>query len=232
MITIRKAETRGTFDHGWLKTAHTFSFGRYVDREHVQFRALRVINDDVIAPGRGFGQHPHDNMEIITVVLAGRLAHRDTLGNVRELRPGMAQVMSAGEGIEHSEFNPSSTEPTHLYQIWIIPDQASTRAGYTDLHIPPATDAAPLRTIASADGRDGSAKINSDATVHITTLGPGRSAAVALPAGRHAYVQVLRGSIELNGHPLSAGDGAAVSDEATLTLSSSEGGEALVFELA
>ena len=141
MLVIRKSDERGNGEYGWLDARYTFSFARYVDRRHMGFRSLRVMNEDRVAPGRGFGQHPHDNMEIITVVLEGRLAHKDTLGNQRELVPGMAQVMSAGEGLEHSEFNPSTTEGTHLYQIWIEPDRAGTKAGYVDLQIPPAKTA-------------------------------------------------------------------------------------------
>jgi len=232
MLVIRKSDERGKGEYGWLDAKYTFSFARYVDRRRMGFRSLRVMNEDRVAPGRGFGQHPHDNMEIITVVLEGRLAHKDTLGNQRELVPGMAQVMSAGEGLEHSEFNPSTTEGTHLYQIWIEPDRAGSKAGYVDLPIPPATAARPARVIASADGRDGSAKINADATVTMVTLGASGTHDVAISAGRHAWVQVLRGGASLNGQRIIEGDGAAVSNERRILIESGEGGELLVFDLA
>ncbi len=232
MLTLRPSLARGHHDYGWLDTRHTFSFGRYHDPRHMGFRALRVINEDRVQPGRGFGEHPHDHMEILSVVLAGRLAHKDSMGNVRELTPGMAQIMSAGEGLEHSEFNPSKNEPVHFYQIWLEPGVRGTAPGYVDLKVPAATRDKPVRVIASPDGREGSGRIHADAVVGLATLGAGAKATLALAAGRHAWVQVSSGTLTVNGQTLGAGDGAAISDEREVRLATEDGAEAIVFDLA
>lgn len=230
MITIRKSADRGTFDHGWLKTAHTFSFGRYVDRDHMGFRALRVINDDVVAPGEGFDRHPHDNMEIITYVLSGTLAHADSLGNRRDLRPGELQHMSAGTGIEHSEFNASATEPVHLLQIWIHPDLRGHAPRYGQVTLGDRRNQ--WRLIASPSGGPDVAPLYQDARVYATVLDAGRELTFNLPAGRHAWVQVARGEIDLNAIPLGQGDGAAIADEGSLAIRARSDAELLLFDLA
>lgn len=232
MITIRKASDRGHFDHGWLDTYHTFSFARYHDPDFMGFRSLRVINEDRVAPGRGFGNHPHDNMEIITWVLSGQLAHKDSTGRNGTIKPGDAQHMSAGTGIMHSEFNPSPTEPVHLIQIWIEPSEQNIRPAYHQEHFPEESGRGRLRLIASPDGADGSLKMAADARLFVTNLAPAQSVTLDLRPGRHAWVQVLRGGVEVNGQKLATGDGAAASDEPALRLTATEDAEALVFDLA
>lgn len=236
MIQVRKAAERGGFDFGWLKTWHTFSFGRYVDRRYMGFRGLRVINEDVVAPGQGFGEHPHDNMEIVTYVLSGRLAHRDSMGNVETIGPGEIQRMSAGSGLEHSEFNASKTEPVHLLQIWVLPGERDVEPSYEQVRFSEEDRRNRLGLIASKDGaREGAAgvRIGADVRLYTSVLDEGKSAALELARGRHAWVQVARGAVKVNGEMLSAGDGAAISDEQKVELvGGREGAEVLVFDLA
>ena len=230
MITIRKSDDRGHLDHGWLKTAHTFSFGHYYNPDHMGFRGLRVINDDTVAPGRGFGTHPHDNMEIITVVLQGALRHKDSMGHTQDLTPGEVQHMSAGSGIMHSEFNPSPTEPVHLYQIWIEPKVEGIKPVYHQTRPEPAKNG--LRLVASDGGIEQSIPINADARLFKGQLDAGKTLSYALAKGRHAWVQVLSGTLAVNGSSMAAGDGAAASDEPRLDLAAESESEFLIFDLA
>jgi redox-sensitive bicupin YhaK (pirin superfamily) len=231
MIRLRPAHERGHFDHGWLDTLHTFSFGDYVDPEHMQFRALRVMNEDRIAPGQGFGMHGHRDMEIITYVLSGQLQHRDSLGYGEVLRPGELQRMSAGTGIRHSEFNPSPVEPVHLYQIWLLPDRAGHVPGYEQKAFPERERADRLRLVASPDGMDGSLTIHQDAHVYLATLSGTHVLTHVMPNGRHAWLQVLRGDVTVNGTALRAGDGAAISAEPSLDIASAGNAEVMLFDL-
>jgi len=232
MITIRKSSDRGHFDHRWLDTYHSFSFGGYHDPAHMGFRSLRVINQDIVAPGRGFAPHPHDNMEIITVILSGQLAHKDSTGTSHIIKPGDVQHMSAGTGITHSEVNPSTTEPVHLMQIWIQPAKENIPPSYEEASIPFESRRNRLKLLASPDAADGSVPIRQDVRLYSTVLGPAQKAALTLAPGRHAWVQVLKGSITLNGQPLAAGDGAALSNEPQLTIAASTESETLIFDLA
>ncbi len=232
MITIRKSGERGHFDFGWLDTNHTFSFGDYVDSKQMGFRSLRVINEDVVAPGKGFGEHPHQDMEIITYVLKGSLAHRDSLGHVQTLTPGEVQRMSAGTGIEHAEFNASKTEPVHFLQIWIRPSKRGLPSSYGQTRFPEAERRGKLRLVASPDGAEGSLKINQDAKLYATLLGAGERVELPLGAERHAWVQVARGAVVVNGEKLEQGDGAAVSGEPKLLIEGASDAEFLVFDLA
>jgi quercetin 2,3-dioxygenase len=231
MISIRKSSERGHFDHGWLDTYHTFSFADYHDPKFMHFRTLRVINEDRVAPGEGFGQHPHRDMEILTYVLTGELEHRDSLGNGEVIRPGELQYMAAGKGILHSEFNPSKTETVHLMQIWILPDKKGVPPHYEQRKFPALSESGKLTLLASPDGRAGSIRINQDAAVYATTLKKGQKAQHSLAAGRGAWIQVLRGAVELDGQKLAAGDGAGVEDEKAIMLSASEAAEVLLFDL-
>jgi redox-sensitive bicupin YhaK (pirin superfamily) len=232
MIRIRKAAERGHADHGWLDTWHTFSFADYFDPNHMGFRSLRVINDDRVEPGQGFGTHGHRDMEIVTYVLDGELEHRDSMGNGSVLRPGELQRMTAGTGVRHSEFNPSATEPVHLYQIWLLPERKGLEPGYEQRAFSAAERQGRLRLVVSPGGEDGSLRIHQDARLYLSTLGPGESVSHPLAPGRNAWLQVLRGRATVNGHALSAGDGAAVSDEARLDVGSDGGTEVLLFDLA
>jgi len=232
MLTIRGAGARGHADHGWLDTRHTFSFADYHDPAHMGFRSLRVINEDRVQPGAGFPTHGHRDMEILTWVLAGALEHRDSLGTGSVIRPGDAQRMSAGTGVMHSEYNASATEPVHFLQVWILPERRGLAPGYEQRHFAAGERRGHLRLIASRDGRDGSLVIHQDARVHAGLLDPGQAVTHALASGRHAWVQVARGALTLNGRALEAGDGAAVSDEPALTLVAREPAEVLVFDLA
>jgi redox-sensitive bicupin YhaK (pirin superfamily) len=234
MITLRPANERGHFEHGWLNTYHTFSFADYRDPKHMHFRALRVINEDVIDAGKGFGMHPHDNMEIITYILSGSLEHRDSLGTGEVIRPGDGQRMSAGSGIVHSEFNPSPTDPVHLLQIWIFPDKdkQDVKPSYEQKPFPDEEKRKQWRLIASPTGEQGSVKINADAKLLVTKLAPGESLPIMLNEGRYAWLQVAKGAAKLNGKPLHQGDGAGVSNETKLTLEGTEDAEVLLFDLA
>jgi len=232
MITIRKSDDRGHANHGWLDTRFTFSFADYFDPEHVQFRTLRVMNDDRIAGGGGFPTHPHRDMEIVTYVLEGALAHKDSMGNGSVIRPGDVQYMSAGTGVAHSEFNASKTEPTHMYQIWMFPDKRNYEPTYDQKHFSEGAKRGALRLVASPDGREGSVKIRQNNELYATVLGPGESVKHALKSDRHGYVQVARGSVTLNGKTLETGDGAAISDERALELKGVKDAEVLLFDLA
>lgn len=232
MIRIRRSEDRGHFNHGWLDTYHTFSFGDYYDPQHMGFQSLRVMNEDRVQPGQGFGMHPHRDMEIVTCVLEGALEHRDSLGNGSVLRPGEFQHMSAGTGIRHSEFNPSRTEPVHLYQIWLLPARTGLPPTYRQKWFPDDEKRGRWRLVASPDGRDGSLTIRQDARIFLALLDPGQQTAHELPPGRHAWLQVLRGAVELGDDSLAAGDGAAVSDERHLAVRAVEPSEGMLFDLA
>jgi len=232
MITIRKSNNRGRADHGWLNTRFTFSFADYFDPEHVQFRTLRVMNDDRISGGGGFPTHPHKDMEIVTYVLEGALAHKDSMGNGSVIRPGDVQYMSAGTGVAHSEFNASEKETVHLYQIWMFPDKKGYKPVYDQKHFGEAEKSGKLRLVASPDGRDGSVKIRQDNELYATVLAPGEVVKHELRPSRHAYVQVARGSVALNGKKLETGDGAAISSEQALELRGVHKAEILLFDLA
>ena len=232
MITSRPAAERGHTDFGWLNSWHTFSFGDYMDYDHMGFHSLRVINDDKVAPGGGFPTHPHRDMEIITWVLSGALEHKDSLGTGSVIRPGDLQRMTAGTGILHSEFNGSKTEPVHLLQIWIYPEKRGLTPGYDQRSFPAADRQGQLKLVASRDGRDGSVSVHTDASLYVAALGPGQAVKHPLAPGRAAWVQVATGSVRLNGKELVAGDGAAVENEAVLELVGVRDGETLVFDLA
>jgi quercetin 2,3-dioxygenase len=231
MIRIQKSNDRGHADHGWLDSRFSFSFAEYFDPDHVQFRTLRVMNDDRIAGGGGFPTHPHRDMEIVTYVLEGALAHKDSMGNGSVIRPGDVQYMSAGTGVAHSEFNASDTEPAHLYQIWMFPDKKNYEPVYDQKHFSEADKRGKLRLLVSPDGRDGSVKIRQDNELYATVLGPGESVKHDIKADRHAYVQVARGSVKLNGKKLEIGDGAAISAEKSLELTGVNDAEVLLFDL-
>jgi len=231
MIRIRHAGARGHFDHGWLKTWHTFSFAGYRDADHLRFRALRVMNEDIVAPGQGFGTHPHNDMEIVTYVLSGALEHRDSMGNGEVLRPGEFQRMSAGTGITHSEFNPSDSEPVHLYQIWLYPERKGIVPGYEQKAFPADQRHNRLRLVASPDAADGSLRIHQDARIWLADLDGSTAVQHQVSTDRHAWLQVLRGSVRLNGTPLETSDGAAVSDETTLTIEADDPAEVMLFDL-
>ncbi len=229
MITIRKGGDRGHFDHGWLDTYHTFSFADYHDPEFMGFRALRVINDDRVQAGRGFGTHGHRDMEIITYVLEGELSHQDSMGTGSVIRPGEVQRMSAGTGVMHSEKN-ASDELVHLLQIWILPERHGITPSYEQKAFPPAERDGRLRLVASRDGRDGSLTIHQDADLYTVMLRDGASVAQDFRPGRYGWVQVARGTVTVNGKPLTAGDGAAIEAEPRLTIAGD--GEVLLFDLA
>ena len=231
MIILRPAQERGAADLGWLKSFHTFSFGRYIDRSHMGFGSLRVINDDIVAPGQGFGMHEHDNMEIITYVLSGALEHKDSMGNGSIIKPGNIQYMSAGSGVAHSEFNPSATDPVHLLQIWIIPSVRDAAPAYAEKHVSDADKKGRLCLLASSDGREGSLKIRQDADMYATLLNGSDSITHHVKPGRQVWLHVARGSVQLNGQNLSAGDGAAVTDE-NITLSQGHDADMLLFDMA
>src|SRR5438067_5521041 len=218
MFRIRKAQERGHFDHGWLDTYHTFSFADYQDSAHMGFRALRVINEDRVQPGMGFGMHGHKDMEIVTYVLEGALEHKDSLGNGEVLRPREFQRMSAGTGVRHSEFNPSATEPVHLYQIWLLPRQNGIQPSYEQKRFAEDERRGKLRLVASPDGAEGSLTIHQDARLYLASLLPGQAVAHPIESGRAAWLQVLRGSVNLPGHDLAAGDGVAVTDENAISV--------------
>jgi redox-sensitive bicupin YhaK (pirin superfamily) len=232
MIVRRPANERGRTQIGWLDSWHSFSFGDYYDPAHVDFRSLRVLNDDRVAAGQGFGMHPHRDMEIITYMLSGALEHKDSLGTGSVIRPGEVQRMSAGTGIRHSEFNPSPTEPAHLLQIWFTPERRGLEPGYEQKAFPEGERRNRWRLVASRDGRDGSVTIHQDAAMYVTSLDAGKTATHERARGRHGWLQVARGAVTLNGEPLQTGDGAAVSDESELTVSATDPAEVVLFDLA
>ncbi|MGA2257539.1 MAG: pirin family protein, partial [Thermoguttaceae bacterium] len=231
-IRVRRANERGHAQYDWLDTWHTFSFNTYYDPAYMGFRSLRVINEDWVQPGKGFGMHGHRDMEIITYVLDGAVEHRDSMGTGSVLRAGEFQHMTAGSGIRHSEFNPSSTESIHLYQIWLLPEQNGLSPSYDQKTFPEFEKRGRLRLVASPDAKDGSLLIHQDARIFLSLLESGQEVSHELHAGRHAWLQVLRGAVDLNGHRLATSDGAAVSDETELTIRASEASEVMLFDLA
>lgn len=231
MITLRPSHERGHADHGWLDTYHSFSFADYYDVDHMGFRSLRVINEDYVAPRTGFGTHPHRDMEIITYLLGGQVEHKDSMGTSTIIRPGEVQRMSAGTGVLHSEMN-RFDERLHMLQIWILPERQGLKPGYEQKAFDVKERQGRFRVVASPDGREGSVTVHQDVLLHSTLLGKGEKAEYTLTPGRHAWVQVARGSGTLNGVAIKAGDGAAVSDEGKLVLQADEPIEALLFDLS
>jgi hypothetical protein len=234
MISIRKSEERGHADHGWLDSHHTFSFANYHDPKHMGFRSLRVINEDRVAPGRGFGSHGHRDMEILSYVLEGSLAHKDNMGHEEVLGPNEIQRMSAGTGVMHSEFNPSSTDPVHFFQIWLEPASTGTPSSYEQIRFDPQEKQGKLKLLAAPDGGAGVATINQDARVFVAELAQGQEIGYPLGSKRHAWLHVVRGGVTLNGTTLHAGDAAAVDREEKLTVTGeqAEPSEILLFDLA
>lgn len=231
MMQVRKASERGVAEHGWLSSRHTFSFASYTDRDQVGFSDLRVINEDRVEPGQGFGTHPHRDMEIFSYVLEGTLAHSDSMGTGSQILPGDVQLMSAGGGVTHSEFNGSDNEPVHFLQIWIMPDHAGGKPVYQQQHFTDADKRGRLRLIISPDGRDGSLRIQQDTRVFAGLFDGDESATLTLDKNRHAYVQIARGSIQLDGVKLEAGDGVRLRNPQTLRLAAGSDAEVLVFDL-
>ena len=231
-IDIARAENRGLTKLHWLDGRHTFSFNRYYDPKRMGFRALRVINDDIVGPGGAFGMHPHENMEILTWIIEGSLVHQDSTGARGEIRPGDVQRMTAGTGIFHSEANGSKTDPTRLLQIWIYPERDGLEPGYEQTNFPLAERSNRLRLIASPDARGGSVRIHQDAAVYNAVLDAGAAVEHAVEAGRHVWIQVARGSVEINGTGLKEGDGAGVSDAASIRIAAAEPAEIMLFDLA
>ena len=230
MMKIRKANERGHAEHGWLDTYHTFSFADYYDPQWMGFRSLRVINDDLVLPGSGFGTHPHRDMEIITYVLSGALEHKDSMGNGRVIRAGEVQYMAAGTGVEHSEFNPSQDEAVHLLQIWILPDRKGVTPRYAEKSMQNAAPGA-LHLITSKTGREGSIAIHQDANLWLGKLNAGNRVTHRLAPDRHAWVHVAEGEVVLNGRTLAGGDAAAVSRESQLELTATKPAQVLLFDL-
>ena len=232
MIKVRQAGARGVANFGWLDSRHTFSFGDYHDPKQMGFGPLRVINEDRVSPGQGFGTHGHRDMEIISYVLEGALEHKDSIGTGSVIRPGDVQIMSAGTGIRHSEFNHSKTEPVHFLQIWIVPGREGIAPRYEQKTFPAADKQGRLRIVGSTDGRDGSVVIHQDATMLAALLDNGQQVTYALAPGRKGWLQVAHGAVTLNGGDLATGDGAAVESESTLTIAAkSDGTEILLFDL-
>jgi redox-sensitive bicupin YhaK (pirin superfamily) len=232
MIELRKSTERGHADHGWLDSHHSFSFADYYDPRHMGFASLRVINEDVVQPGQGFGTHGHRDMEIITYILAGALEHKDSMGNGSIIRPGDVQRMSAGTGVRHSEFNPSQEELVHLLQIWIEPAVTGIAPEYEEKHFDAASKRGRLRLIGSSDGRDSSVTIHQDAAVYAALLDGAEHATYALAPGRKAYVHVARGAVSVNGRALNAGDAVKLSGEPAVELTHGTAAEVLLFDLA
>ncbi|TPQ34517.1 MULTISPECIES: pirin family protein [Cupriavidus] len=232
MIEIRKSEERGYADHGWLKSYHSFSFADYYDPQHIQFGPLRVINEDRVAPGMGFGTHGHRDMEIISYVLEGELAHKDSMGNGSVIRPGDVQRMSAGTGVRHSEYNHAAHDTTHFLQIWIMPDRTGIEPGYEEKRFEAADKRGRLRLVASSDGADGSVVVHQDVRLYAGLFDGDESATLALAPGRRAYVHVARGRVVVNGKPLEAGDAAKLESVDAVALTQGEGAEVLVFDLS
>ncbi|HKE95910.1 MAG TPA: pirin family protein [Povalibacter sp.] len=232
MISVRKAEDRGVSRISWLDSRHTFSFSEYYDPQHMGFRSLRVINDDTVAPAGGFGTHGHRDMEIITYVLDGALAHSDSLGTGSVIRPGDVQKMSAGTGIRHSEFNHSKAEPVHFLQIWIVPDRSGVAPGYQQFNFPRESKVGKLLLVASNEKRDGLVHIQQDAKLYVSVLESAQQRVEhVLAAGRHAWIHVATGAVVVNGNALKAGDGAAITAESKIEISGSPSGEVLLFDL-
>lgn len=229
-MDIRRAKDRGFADHGWLKTFHTFSFADYYDPKHMGYRALRVINEDRVSPGNGFGTHAHRDMEIVSYVLEGELEHKDSLGTGSIIRPGDVQRMSAGTGVRHSEYNPSKANPVHFLQIWILPDRAGHTPSYEQKAFSKDDKDGKFRLVASRDGRDGSVTVHQDVALYAGCFGEGQNARHELAAGRHAYVQVVRGALDVNGQRLEAGDGASL--DGSVQIGGGATSEVLLFDMA
>jgi redox-sensitive bicupin YhaK (pirin superfamily) len=229
-MQIRKAGERGGANHGWLDSKHTFSFADYYDPKFMNFRALRVINEDKVAPDRGFGKHPHADMEILTYVLEGELGHQDSMGNGSVIRPGDVQRMSAGAGVTHSELNPNKTTPVHFYQIWIMPAKKGLEPSYEQKTFNDRDGK--LRVVASQDGRDGSVTVHQDMTLEAAVLKPGEKVEHELAANRYAWIQIAKGSVEIEGKTLTAGDGAAITGKGAIAITAASAAEVLVFDLA
>lgn len=232
MITIRKSQDRGKSELDWLDSRHTFSFADYYDPRQMGFESLRVINDDRIAAGGGFPPHPHRDMEIVTYVIEGALAHRDSMGNGSTIRRGDVQRMSAGAGVTHSEFNASQAEPVHLLQIWLLPDRRGYSPSYEQKHFADEDKRGRMRVVASPDGRDGSVSIHQDAVMYAGIIEPGRPIHVAIGKGRNAWLHVVDGAISLNGSPLESGDGARIEGEREIVLDAAKPSEAILFDMA
>ena len=232
MIKLRKSEERGYADHGWLKSFHSFSFAHYHDPAFMGWGNLRVINEDRVEAGRGFGSHGHRDMEIISYVLSGELAHKDSLGNVQTIPPGDIQRMSAGTGVVHSEFNHAKDRQTHFLQIWIEPAAKGIEPGYEQKTIPSAEKSGQLRLLASPDGRAGSVRVNADACLYAGLFDDAQHAVLQLASGRMAYVHLIKGSLDVNGHTLGAGDALMLDDELSVNIANGTGAEVLVFDLA
>jgi redox-sensitive bicupin YhaK (pirin superfamily) len=231
-LTLRRSKDRGHAYHGWLDSYFSFSFAEYYDRAHMGFRSLRVINQDVIAPGGGFPTHPHSDMEIFSYILSGALQHKDSMGNGRVLTPGQIQLMSAGSGVTHSEFNPSHTENASLLQIWLQPNKRGLKPSYTEWHPDPAKENEAKVLVISPDGREGSATIHQDADIYRVRLSKGKSVTHELAAQRGAWFQLIKGNVEAHGHTLSAGDAFRTDDSGLLTITATADAEALLFDLA
>jgi redox-sensitive bicupin YhaK (pirin superfamily) len=232
MLTVRFGHDRGHAQHGWLDSFHSFSFADYHDPAHMGFRSLRVINEDRVAPAKGFGTHPHRDMEIVSYVLSGALEHKDSMGNGSVIRPGDVQRMSAGTGVTHSEYNGSRVDPVHFLQIWLLPARRGIAPGYEQKTFSREEKQGRLRVVASPDGREGSVVIHTDAVLYAGFFDEGERAELAIAPGRHAYVFVARGVVHVQGRELRAGDGASLSDEASLVIDRGEGAEVLAFDLA
>jgi redox-sensitive bicupin YhaK (pirin superfamily) len=232
MLSIRKAEARGRTDWGWLDSRHTFSFGEYHDPEHMGFRTLRVLNDDRVQPGAGFGTHGHRDMEILSYVLEGGLQHKDSTGGGGVIRPGEIQFMRAGTGVTHSEYNASPSEPVHFLQVWVVPDRRGLAPRYDQRPFDAAAALKRLVLLASKDGREGTIQVQQDVDLWMTRIGAGERRVHALRPGRHAWLHVAKGALRANGHELQEGDGLAVSQEAEIALEGVSDAEALLFDLA
>jgi redox-sensitive bicupin YhaK (pirin superfamily) len=232
MYQLRRSADRGHFNHGWLDTRHTFSFAGYFDPAHLGFRSLRVINDDRVAPGQGFGMHGHRDMEIVTYVLDGALEHRDSTGGGSVLRAGELQHMTAGSGIQHSEFNPSEKDWVHLYQIWLLPNRKGLAPGYEQFAPAPQGRQGRLQLVASPDGAEGSLTIHQDARLYLASLTKGESVEHPIATGRAAWLQVLRGEVNLSGTNVAAGDGVAISNQPNISIEAEVPAEVLLFDLA
>ncbi|MBP8296942.1 MAG: pirin family protein [Burkholderiales bacterium] len=232
MLTLRKSQDRGYADHGWLKSYHSFSFAGYHDPDHMGWGNLRVINEDRVAPGMGFGKHGHRDMEIISYVLSGELAHQDSMGNVKGIPPGDVQRMSAGTGVQHSEFNHAKDQTTHFLQIWIEPNVTGIAPGYEQKTIPVGEKRGKLRLVASPDGAQGSVTIHADASVHAGLFDGNETAELVLDPQRKGYVHLVRGALEVNGQRLAAGDAVLLEGESRIVLANGQDAEVLVFELA
>ncbi len=232
MITIRRSDERGHADHGWLNSYHTFSFAGYRDPNHMGFRSLRVMNEDRVAAGQGFGTHAHNDMEIVSYVLDGELEHKDSMGNGEVLRPGEFQRITAGTGITHSEFNPSADNATHFYQIWLLPEHKGIAPSYEQRAFDTAERLNQLQLVASREAKDGSLLIHQDANIYLADLQVGKELRFEISSGRHVWLQVLRGSVETGGHALDTSDAVAISDETELTVKASSDAELMLFDLA